>query len=127
MSNSGNGAHWAAVQDVFVLDGIVRSLEPIRDGMYKGLGFRYKDWFWVEPGAIVVLVTDAPDGPVVFADWVVELFALAPYVLDGQIVGVVISADGALVRKGERLGWVRAKARQGVSSAAQHLSVDVLP
>lgn len=80
--------------DVQYLDGgVVFDLwsKDESDG-YVGRGFRFGDQWWIEPGTIVILETDGGTGPVEpLVDFGLEL---APWVQNGQMVGIVTSEDG---------------------------------
>lgn len=103
------------LRDVLYLDGGVVREFRCKDGCdtYFGRGFRSKCRWWIEPGTVVILETDGDTGPVDPAP--VPGLVLAPYVENGQMVGIVCAEDGVLLKRGMPVARVSQPAVQEVA------------
>lgn len=97
------------VRNVFWLD--ERFVRDILQGCnwteYAKPGFKYQDWWWLEPGAVILIETDARTGP--FDPEPVQGCELAPAVINGLVLGVVTDPNGAFIRQQQVLGYKRAR------------------
>ena len=91
MGGADSNSQCVRLLNVRYLDGgVVRDFWSKDEGdHYVGRGFRFGDQWWIEPGTIVILETDGDTEPVEpLVDFGLEL---APYIQNGQMVGIVTS------------------------------------